>query len=162
MRKSFVFLMILLLAAGVLVIFLARGNTPEEKAFSYSSYEPMNDYLARFNELFTEEPIFELLPVSAMPEKDLSWLLKDEADMKLIASRGLMFANGDILIVYFYESDKSIFYAVINGFMKSPIGEGKTAQFFIKNGFGFIISSPDYTDILEEMAEKAYMDSVKK
>lgn len=80
---------------------------------SDSPYELMNDYLKRLPVAFYEvphsrqakKPLNDLFPAKEIPADELSWFLEGKDDLALLACKGIRFANDDVLIVYFYDTE---------------------------------------------------------
>lgn len=80
---------------------------------SDSPYEPMNDYMKRLGAAFyevphstqTKKPLNDLFPAKEISADELSWFLEGKDDLTLLACKGIRFANDDILIVYFYNTE---------------------------------------------------------
>lgn len=89
----------------------APVNEPVSIEVSESSYEPMNDFLERFQAAFSEssrvadKPVDELFPAEEIPADELSWFLESYEDVTVKACKGLRFDNDDILIAFFYDTE---------------------------------------------------------
>lgn len=138
---------------------------------SDSSYEPMNDYIERLPAAFYEiphlrrsrKPLNELFPAKEIPAEELSWFLASRDDVTVQACKGIRFANDDILIVYFYDSDVSdktvLEYVEINidmyGRSLIPPAEQYSGTWGVSNGFGVVAYSfygNEMDDIIADVA----------
>ena len=154
----------------------SADEVPISIDISDSKYEPMNDYIERLPEAFSESPhvaqsrksVNELFPATEIPADELSWFLECDDDVTVKAIKGIRFNNDDILIVFFYSteiSDETVLeHAAININMHgSPlipppnVYEYNSSSAF-NNGFGVIaysFSKIDMEQIIANIARDA-------
>lgn len=125
----------------------------------HSDYEPMNDFLERFSDALAENPVEELLPAREIADEDLSWFLDDQPKVTITAREGILFGNGDMLLVYFFNTtvpDETVLdiveisISMYGGTLFSAPDHRRSGA--VKDGFGFVAySEHDMDDIISNM-----------